>query len=230
MAPVLALKFIFLAIRQVSKPLMKTTVARVQQSNIIIRSVCIMLGRFTLGISCVVAKWAADEKRAAAPTSGCNGAEGLLVTPRSRSLLRGDAGKKAGAQTQLIGKLFFHRRPITSTWQAFRSGYSSSTAEEELVSSGAALFTELLIYFLLALILFFELSYASKASEAKEKNLFRRIEALEQKVNELVKEHHEVSMEPLTVPEPVVIEPFGWLKGRIKTANSWLLEKLYKKE
>ncbi|EKF39238.1 hypothetical protein MOQ_000541 [Trypanosoma cruzi marinkellei] len=221
MAPLPAFKFFFLAIRQISKPVVKATVSRAKREKTITRALCLSLGRFSLGISCVIEKWNAEDIPRRGDGLGTNSGssaakenqvrEGFLVAPRSRSLLQKNTTSGGSDGTQRIGRLFL-RLPMQTAWGAFRSAYSSSIDEERLVKIGAEVLIELLVYSILSAALYFELSTASKASEAKEAGLLQRIEALERKVNELVQGHHGDTLAVIEVPEQIVVSRLGRLK------------------
>ncbi|RNF25848.1 uncharacterized protein Tco025E_01891 [Trypanosoma conorhini] len=232
MPPLPAFKFFFLAIRQLSKPVVKAIVSRAQNKATITRAVCIGFGRFSLGISLVIEKWTAEDKsrgghgswavpgRSAAKTSEPE--EGLLVVPRSRSLFQTAAPPRGSSGKQRIGRLFF-RRPMQSSWGAFRSAYSSSIEEESLVKTGAEVLIELLVYSILAVALYFEVSTSSQASEAKEARMLQRIEALEGKVNELIQGDHVDAVEALEVPKRVVVGRLERMKEGMSNALFWLV-------
>ncbi|EKG07180.1 hypothetical protein TCSYLVIO_001694 [Trypanosoma cruzi] len=221
MAPLPAFRFFFLAIRQISKPVVKATVSRAKREATITRALCLSLGRFSLGISCVIEKWNSEDTTRRSDGSWANSGrsdarenqakEGFLVAPRSRSLLQKNVAPGGSDGTQRIGRLFL-RLPMQTAWGAFRSAYSPSIDEERLVKIGAEVLIELLVYSILSAALYFELSTASKASEAKEACLLQRIEALERKVNELVQGHHADTVAVIEVPEQIVVSRLGRLK------------------
>ncbi|ORC88580.1 uncharacterized protein TM35_000162180 [Trypanosoma theileri] len=222
MAPLPAIRLFLLAVRQISKPVVKATVMRAQNKATFTRAVCIGLGRFSFGVSRVVAKWSAEER--VSRRQGVNGnsnsssntgsstatsgdaatkskdkeTENLVSAPRSRSLLRA-----ASEDTMRSSRLLFVRRPVESAWQAFRTAFFAPCDEKVLVSTGAELLIELIVYSILVVVLYFELSTQAKAAEAKHKYLLSRIEALERKVNELIEEHHEGEVETIEAPAPV---------------------------
>ncbi|RNF10621.1 hypothetical protein TraAM80_01437 [Trypanosoma rangeli] len=226
MPPLPAFRFFFLAIRQLSKPVVKAIVSRAQRKATVTRAVCIGFGRFSLGISLVVEKWVAEDRsrggdgsmaglgRSAAKT--CEDEKGLLVAPRSRSLLQTTTAPSGSSGKQRIGRLLLGR-PMQSSWEAFRSAYSPSIEEGPLVKTGAEVLIELIVYSILAVALFFEISTASLAAEEKETCLLKRVEALEGKVNELIQDHHADAVKELEVPETVVVSHLDRLKKRIRS-------------
>ncbi|KAH9599816.1 Optic atrophy 3-like [Trypanosoma melophagium] len=241
MAPLPAIRLFLLAVRQISKPVVKATVTRAQNKATLTRALCIGLGRFSLGISRVVGKWAAEERvnrrvgtnsygnsdttnTGSSTESGettANGkditTENLVVAPRSRSLLRATS-----EDTMRSSRLFFVRRPVESAWQAFRTAFFAPCDENVLVNTGAELLIELIVYSILVVVVYFELRTSAISAEAKEKYLLGRIEALERKVNELIEEHHRDEVDTIEVPEHVRVTRLD----RIKKGFTSVLNKI----
>ncbi|CCW60434.1 unnamed protein product [Phytomonas sp. EM1] len=63
MAPLPVLKFFFLGVRQLTKPVAKHVVARANAKRGITRKLCIGLGRISLGLSGVITEWSNNEMR-----------------------------------------------------------------------------------------------------------------------------------------------------------------------
>lgn len=58
-----AIKFVFLAIRQVTRPIAKQIVARANAKRAVTHRLCIGLGRVSLGLSGVISEWSRTEER-----------------------------------------------------------------------------------------------------------------------------------------------------------------------
>lgn len=317
-----ALKFVFLGVRQLTRPVVRRIVTRATTKKGPTRQACIVLGRLSLGLSGVIAEWSrkedlklvelkrkeAEEKRekaavaaavaaqketdpaastkshsesTATPTAatGSKGAtaapsapvasitaetkrlmkealgvaEGkdaihekeaaekaaaagvvevvkpqvapAIATPRSRSLLNpltyGPAPKEADSgydetifldPKRTAGEVarVFIRYPYRSVWTVFRKTFLAPFPEQKLIDAGAELLIELLAFFILAVILAFELRQQSKVTAAKEAHLEARLTAIESTVNELVRHSKNAGapglhgLRELTVPKLVV--------------------------
>ncbi|EAN79646.1 Optic atrophy 3 protein (OPA3), putative [Trypanosoma equiperdum] len=216
-------RFALLAIRQMSKPMVSRTVKKAQHGASITRTVCLRLGHLSAAISSVMARWHVEEKHKPSPVNSSkqDSATGegststfgkskedraVTVAPRVRSLLGSTPSSRGGRSRS--GRIFFSSRPMRTVWQTFREGYSASLSEEHLVAAGAELLIELLVYFILAFVLYAEITSSAKASEAKERRLLQRIDALEQKVNELVEANKHMDLAALEVAVHVE-EPRG---------------------
>lgn len=123
-----------------------------------------------------------------------------IVTPRSRSLLTtltyGPPPKEDTYDVSVfvdpkrtVGEAarVFIRHPYRSTWFVFRMTFLAPFPAKRLVSAGAELLIELLAYTVLAMMLFFELRQQFAAAAAKEAHLQARLEAIEEKLNHLVR-------------------------------------------
>ncbi|KAG8341561.1 putative Optic atrophy 3 protein (OPA3) [Trypanosoma vivax] len=213
-------RFGFLAIRQLTKPMVTTIVRRAHSKGRITLSVCLFLGHLSNGISSVIALWGSEERRAAHksvglssspeamnPSSGkpstvegkCENSGKVIVAPRTRSLLSASSNMERTGR-EGVGRFLLLRKQMKTPWQAFRAGFTEAVPEEHLVKEGSQLLTEFCVYFVLASMLFVEIRYNARSVEARERHLYQRLDALEQKVNELVSAGSP-SLGALEVPE-----------------------------
>eukprot|EP00796_Vickermania_ingenoplastis_P004865 gene4865-3486_t len=124
-----------------------------------------------------------------------------VAAPRSRSLLQGvsygplprerydpsvfvDPGRSAGEAVRI-----FIQYPYKSTWDIFRKRFLAPYPEDKLVDAGAELLLEFTAFFILAMVLSYELYLQFKATARKEAMLYARIDALERRVAVLETRH-----------------------------------------
>lgn len=342
-----AVKFVFLAIRQVTRPIARQIVSRANTKRALTYRMCIGLGRFSLGLSGVISEWTRAEeqkqreaklkseeeqkqklaqkaeaevekaaevaKRAAAavmhamtghhttptdatttaasaessataappqpskPATATEVAEKVhasvtaspstttttttttnsattttvqpapttaaTVTPRSRSLLQsvvyGPQLKDSPADkydstvfldpSRTVGEAarVFIRYPARSSWDVFRQTFLAPFPEDRLVAAGADLMIELVAYTVLCTLLVVELLQQARTSAAKEAHVNARLEAIEEKVNELIEHNNDSRAYPPVeelppVPELQVTGRLGALWGAVATGASFV--------
>nr|CCC95309.1 unnamed protein product [Trypanosoma congolense IL3000] len=237
--PALAFRFALLAVRQLSKPIVSRTVKRAHSGSSLTRTICLQLGHLSAAISSVATKWSVEDKHTPCTTTSPDsnstaakdsspsgkpsaGARSVVMAPRVRSLLGSSAA--IGGRVGSSGRILFSSRPMRTAWQTFREGYAASLSEEHLVNAGAQLLVELIVYLILAAVLYAEITSAAEAYERKEKRLLQRIDALEQKVNEIVTTSKHVDVSTIEVP-PHVDTPrrLSWVIHKVNSATKKLL-------
>lgn len=286
-----AFKLVFLGIRQLTRPIAKRIVARATSKHGITYSMCIGLGRVSLGMSGVIAEWSGKEarrrselqKRAGETEGGPStvqpkdddggdgGGDGRghrsrktsgtaeeaasaaasstekehvvtlprIVTPRSRSLLEpimyGPA-VEGKAQDDNADFLVSGRRtpgavmrvlivqPYQSAWHVFKASFLAPFPEKRLVDAGADFMIELIAYTVLALLLVIEMRQASRSASAKEEHVNARLDAIEEKINELVRTSSGAAQRNVEELPPV---PELKIRGRLDSL-SYLFRSTYK--